>query len=107
MIEVKEAVELARKSFGELYQDRPFQDVTLEEVEASEDDQYWSVTLGFSEPETEREVVENPLAHVAGSVSALAKGLSFLQSRKLFRRYKTFRIDAETGRLRAMKDREL
>lgn len=97
MIQATQAVEVARRTFLELLGDRPISDLTLEEVEASDDDRFWTITLGFSEPEPDSTV---PLTvGMAASLGALLK--------KRLRRYKSFRIDAETGALRSMKDREL
>lgn len=60
-------------------------DVRLEEVELSEDEQFWFVTLGFDRP-----IDNNPLA---------------LLQNQTQRDYKQFKIDALTGEVKAMKIR--
>lgn len=59
-------------------------DVRLEEVELSEDDKFWFVTLGFDRP------IETPFA---------------LVKNQTHREYKQFKIDAATGDVKAMKIR--
>ncbi len=59
-------------------------DVRLEEVELSEDDKFWFVTLGFDRP------IETPFA---------------LVKNQMHREYKQFKIDAVTGDVKAMKIR--
>ncbi|MFW5845972.1 MAG: hypothetical protein ACOCXJ_07080 [Planctomycetota bacterium] len=48
MIDVKEAVRLATDYIKDLYDERELEDLTLEEVELSEDEQWWLVTLGHA-----------------------------------------------------------
>lgn len=67
------------------------EDVRLEEVEISEDEKHWFVTLGFAAP-TEK------------AANKLGETLALSQSS---REYKIFKIDSETGEVRAMKIREI
>lgn len=47
MIEVTQAVKLARKFFNELYQDEDIQNLMLEEVVVDDDSNEWHSTLGY------------------------------------------------------------
>lgn len=87
-IDVRAAVGLAQKYFNDL-QDMmgsSMQSLRLEEVELSEDKQFWLITLGF-----ERVNSNNPLQVVP----------------QYTREYKIFKINAETGEIESMKIREL
>jgi len=88
MIDVKEATQRALAYFEKLYGEEEFTNVLLEEVEKSEEEgmSYWLITIGFTEPET-----------MGGPLSPLSTR----------RRYKRFKIDAETGEVVAMKIRSL
>ena len=88
MIDVKDAVKRARDYLAALYAGEALHDVYLEEVERGEDG-FWYVTLGFARPLPP----ENPI------ISALA--LPRLSERQ----YKIFKIDADTGEIRAMRMR--
>ena len=91
MIDVKTAVKLARDYFAKVYPNEihTFQDVQLEEVELSEDESTWLVTIGFSRP--------LPLDSFSKNAP------EFL--RQYQRDYKVFRIDAQNGKVRSMKIR--
>ena len=86
MIDVKEATGIALSYFEDLYGEDAFSNVLLEEVERDEEDgtSYWLITIGFTEQKQE----VGPLGPFASS-----------------RRYKRFRIDAETGEVVSMKIR--
>lgn len=87
-IDVRAAVSLAQKYFNDL-QDMigsSMISLRLEEVELSEDKQFWLITLGF-----ERVNSNNPLQVVP----------------QYTREYKIFKINAETGEIESMKIREL
>lgn len=92
MLSVKEAVEAAENWVRELYPKKELQHLRLEEVELSSDDRYWRITLGWVEPA----VRENTLA------AALTKDVQ-----RLPRVYKTLEVNAETGRVKSMKIREV
>ncbi|MDY6804469.1 MAG: hypothetical protein SXA11_11775 [Cyanobacteriota bacterium] len=70
------------------------EDLRLEEVEISEDEKHWFVTLGFSVPRVKSE-----------SVNQLQMALSPLNPSS--RKYKIVKIDSETGEVRSMKIREV
>ena len=94
MIDVKTAVKLARDYFAQVYTDtiRQFQDIRLEEVELSDDEKNWLVTIGFSRP--------LPLD------PSLKNASKFLLGEHQYQRdYKVFRIDSKNGKVRAMKIR--
>ena len=59
----------------------------LEEVELSDDDKYWFITLSFD-----------------GSVAPPPNTFSFLTKSRL---YKIFKVDAYTGEIRSMKIRDI
>ena len=80
MIDVKKAVTAALTYAQEL--GRP--GATLEEVERTEDDRYWLVTLGFAR-------------HL--------NDLSVLGGMRCDPDYKVFKVDAETGEVLSMKIR--
>jgi hypothetical protein len=94
-IDVRGAVIAAKKYFEEI-QDMigdSINDILLEEVELSENKQYWYVTLGFSRP-------------VAKSEKTLIPDVISLAT-KTEREYKIFTVDAETGEVKSMKIREV
>ena len=79
MIDVKEASKTAYEHFGQLYQGN-YENLSLEEVEISEDGKYWEIILGYSVP-----------------------GQHSITSGSTSREFKKFEIDAETGRFVSMK----
>jgi len=93
MLNVKEAVQIAVEAAKNLLGENVLTNLELEEVEFSEesDDPHWLITLGFDKklPTTD------------------LKSLSLLQSFEYARKYKTFVIDAETGKVKAMKMRQV
>lgn len=89
MIDVKEATQRALGYFGELFPNG-YQNLRLEEIEISDDDRYWYVTLGFDVP---------PGPSVAGLAQALTG--------KAERAYKVFKIDAANGKFVSVKIREV
>lgn len=92
MIDVKKATEIALSYFEDLYGEEPFSNVLLEEVEREEEDgtPYWLITIGFTEQKERKP--SSPL-------SSLTPGRR--------RRYKRFKIDAETGEVVSMKIRSV
>lgn len=91
MIDVKKAVASAVKYIKELYPQKNLRDLRLEEVERSDDEQYWLVTLGFSVP-------------VSSDGSAVAQALG---GTRYERAYKLFKVNAQTGEVRSMKIRKV
>jgi len=88
MIDVKEATQIALSYFEDLYGEDAFSNVLLEEVERQkkDDTSYWLITIGF----TERR-----------------EGGPFGELLEPSRRYKRFKIDAETGEVVSMKIRSV
>ena len=85
MIGVKDAVSIAFGLFRELYDTSRFEDVLLEAVEQAPDKKTWEVIIGFARRAPAVNIVES------------------FGSRKYFRSYKLFRIDAQSGEMVAMK----
>lgn len=82
MIDVKEAAEKATDYLMTLIPEAGKSNVQLEEVELTDDDKYWLITLSYP--------LTNPLLNVA-----------------LKRDYKLFKVDSENGQVRSMKIRKL
>ena len=78
MLDVKEAAHRASEYFAGLYAGQGVSDVQLEEVELTEDGQYWLITLSYP-------------------TNAI-----FIDAN---RKYKVFKIDAKTGEVKSMKIR--
>ena len=92
MVDVKQAVIKAMSYLKELYRIDQFKDVLLEEVDLSEDNKFWNVTIGFTR--VQESTSGGPMATLIG------------QSAEFKREYKVFRIDAKTGDLRSMRSRK-
>ncbi len=91
MIDVKEAVAGAVDYVGDLFVGERVLDVRLEEVELSEDDRFWYITLSFvreSKPVSELQ-------------KALGEALGRMQ-----REYKMFVIQSADGKVKSMKIRQ-
>lgn len=86
MIDVKNAVKMAFAVFNELYESKKFEDILLEEVELSNDNASWLVTIGFYRRTPSINIIES------------------IGSKKYIRMYKIIQIDADTGKLIAMKN---
>lgn len=92
MIEVREAVRLAIQEAQIFFEGSQLIDLSLEEVELTDDERYWLITLGY--------YVQN--INPAQNKFALA----IEGERKYIRKYKKFKIDANSGRFVSMKIRE-
>jgi hypothetical protein len=92
MIDVKQAVASALRYMSELYANEKVLDLRLEEVEHSEDDRFWLITLSYL-----REVP------TTGVAAPLARVLAPDYQRD----YKTLKIDADSGTVDSMKIRTL
>jgi hypothetical protein len=93
MIPVKDAVRTAASTLREVGEElgEPVGgDLRLEEVELTDDDKFWLVTFSFQLPEVHASAA--PLSNV------------FTIPRK---RFKQVKLDAETGRFKGLKDRDL
>ncbi len=97
MMDVKQAAKIAAEYFVDLYAEQKYSDMLLEEVEYDEAGGAWLITLGYSPPRTILEDVKDPF-------SPLSRLSSFST---IDRRYKIFRIDAETSNVFSMKIRTL
>ncbi len=89
-MDVKEAVQTAKKYVAELFTDETIADVGLEEVEFNNMSNNWEVTIGFS----------RPWDHTNPVVAALGEHPSR-------RSYKLVRIDGDDGRVISITDRVL
>lgn len=96
MIDVKEAVKIAEDTLVTLFPSEKLADLELEEVEISDDEKYWFITLGFSIPKAKSGKTDSPLSKMLTE-----------REKELARKYKIFRINAETGKVQAMKIREV
>jgi hypothetical protein len=92
MVNVKAAVSKAMSYLKDMYQIEQFKDVLLEEVDISEDNKYWNVTIGFTR--RQESTSGGPMATLIG------------QSTEFKREFKVFQIDAESGDLRSMRSRK-
>jgi len=90
MINVKEAAKISREYIQELYREDKIHDLSLEEVEISEDEKSWLVTIGFTKQMSQP---LNPMEAMTGP--------------KYARFYKELKIDAEKGQVRSMRNKKL
>ena len=91
-IDAKRAVAIAMKYFIELFPDMARASVLLEELEGSDDEDYWFVTIGF---DSQRPV------HAAPGKAVEA----FFAARP--RKYKTFKVSTSSGKVTSMKIRTI
>lgn len=87
-IEVQEAIRSALKALHVFYADTKCANVLLEEVELTEDEHEWLITLGFD------------------TVVGMQPG-TILNLPVSGRKYKQFHINAESGEVKSMKIREV
>lgn len=87
-IEVQEAIKSALNALQEFYRDTKCANVLLEEVELTEDEHEWLITLGF----------DTVVGTQPGSILPLPVSQ---------RKYKQFHIKAESGEVKSMKIREI
>lgn len=90
-MDVKEAVKLAKKHVLDLFAEEEISNLGLEEVELTDDEQEWVVTLGFSRPWDEP---RNTLASLA-------------ESNLPRRSYKIVRIYDKSEQVSSIKNREV
>ena len=93
-LDVRAAVGVARNYFSSIQDliSLEIQDIRLEEVELSEDEQFWLVTLGYNLPKP---------ASPNSLIPEMIKGVEFE------RYYKIIKINADTKEVESMKIREL
>lgn len=98
VIDVREAVKSASaylRSIQDMISDSNaiVTDVRLEEVELSEDEEFWFITLSYVLRMTTQSTSSNPLSEVF--------------SASYGREYKLIKVDAHSGAVKSMKIREL
>lgn len=92
MINIEKAVKSARDFASLLYSEGELRELRVEEIESSEDETKWFITLGWVEPAVQQ------LGGFAGLANARIEPLP--------RVYKVFTINAETGHVESMKMRD-
>ncbi len=85
VVDFKEAAQKALSHFRDVMQDAAYQNICVEEIEKSEDGQFWFVTIGYDAPTND-------------SSYALSSTV---------RRYKVFKVDILTEEVVSMKVRNL
>ena len=100
-IDARAAVRAAANYLQSIQDLIPAENLRLEEVEISEDKNFWLITLGFNEPKKKPKnannpsLGNNPLLGIAGIATSET------------RQYKIFRVNSHTGEVEAMKIRSL
>ena len=85
-MEVKEATDAAAKYLRSFFPSA--NRVKLEEVEITDDDKYWNITLSYEEQELEA-------------------GVAYIGFPNIKKFYKIFKIDTKKGNVRSMKIRDI
>lgn len=102
MIEVKQAVKAAYDFIHTLYETEELIDLALEEIELSNDEKYWLVTLGFTR------VLSKPLEKkITTPWTSIAEATVPASERQAVREYKIIKVDATTGEATSMKIRKI
>ena len=91
MIEVTQAIKLARRFFNEIYQDEAIQNLMLEEVVIDDDSNEWRITFGYD-------------SHIGKEANTI---FSEKITSKTPRVYKKIHIDADEGDFKGMFMREV
>lgn len=91
-IDAKKAVAAALKYFGDFFPHPQYTNVRLEELEESDDEQQWLVTIGFDSQQMVP-VMPGKLTEMFGAPRA--------------RQYKTFKVSASSGKVTSMKIRTI
>ncbi len=94
MIDMKQAVQIAQDFCRNLYGPEQLADFLVEEVELTEDEKFWLVTVGFNIKPGETSRPASP-----GGTSAYSKGPDHV--------YKTMKVDATNGRALSLKIKKL
>ncbi len=81
---VKEAVQLAKAYFADIFAEEKMNHVSLEEVKFDDHSNTWKITIGFFPPWEQS--AENPVKSMFGGTQAYGK-----------RSYKVIQIDDEDG----------
>ena len=90
-VDIHKAVKSAFSFFEKSFAHEKTSNLQLEEVELSDDGNFWLITLGYDDP--------------VAVMSELLKASSLLRPRPL-RKYKVVRVDAESGKAVAVKIRQ-
>ncbi|MDB9313790.1 hypothetical protein PN462_11820 [Spirulina sp. CS-785/01] len=100
---VQTAVQVAKQYFFSIQPEigEDISDLRLEEVEKTEDRQYWLITLGYDRP---HQTPYNSLNSLLKSSETLSETLN-KKTKK--REYKVVKIDADTGEVESIKIREI
>ncbi len=93
MIDVKNAVHAAIQYCGELFGGDILNRFQLEEVELSDDEKHWFITVGYDDRGTPQDEAATRIAHG-------------LLPRAPERKYKVVDVDAETGKVKKVKIRQ-
>ena len=99
IISVKEAVHIAIETTKTIFEGQQLLDVALEEVELTEDNCYWLITIGFS--------IESTATASRTFVFNKSIEPDFVKKSEYIRKYKLFKIDAKTGEVQSMKIRAI
>ncbi len=94
MIDMKQAVQIALDFCRSLYGQDKLADLLLEEVELSEDEKFWLVTVGF---DLGQEETSQTSPNISGGSPA----------KKLEHVFKTMKVDANNGRALSLKIKKL
>ncbi len=94
MLQVKEAVKVSLSTFADLFPSEAYQDLRLEEVLLSDDEESWKVTVSYRNPDFEEErqlkrEENTPLAALTGGIRPIVHT----------RHYKSIRLKVEDGSL--------
>lgn len=90
----KQAVARAMAAAKEFYAGKEMIDLTLEEVETSDDGKQWLITLGFYLPSKK-------------PASSLDEVFRQIRGTTYEKKYKLFKVDAATGKVGSMKIRNV
>ncbi len=92
MIDVKQAAQTAMEYSGQLF-GNILNRLQLEEVELSDDEKHWFITIGYDVP-------------ASPAQTALENIVQGLKPRGAERKYKVVDVDAESGKVKAVKMRQ-
>ncbi|WP_201596324.1 hypothetical protein [Psychrobacter vallis] len=101
MIEVTEAVKLARQFAADLFEGENIKNLGLEEVVFEESDNEWRITLGYDSHRVKT------IETAPSSYSALSALAPSNIKKETLREYKTFRIGVENGDFKGMLIRDV
>jgi hypothetical protein len=96
VIDVREAARIARDYIQHAFADEGISAIQLEEVELSDDEKYWYVTIGF---DTKRKVLEDYYEDLLNEVRHKVP--------KYVRDYKAVIVRASDGKVESVKIREI